>query len=647
MTIQQVARYGDWTSPITIDGVVSGSRAISTPRVAPNSGRAFYRESTPDGRGTLVEIVDDGIKEVLPAPYSVTNRVYEYGASFYDVLPDDRIIFSHSDDSVCILDPDTQHVTVLVKSPVLRYASFSAHPTLPWVLALEEDHTHDTPLEVRTYVVAINTDNGKVNRVVTGSDFYYMPRFSLDGRQLAWLQWDHPDMCFDAAELYVADWESEVESSRRLIAGRGYESVAEPRWGRDGSLFFAKEAGPWRQLFRLAPGAQEAEHICLKGLEASEFGRMGLDEGSCTFVPLSNNALIASVGHDGNRRLITVNLKTKEWRQIADDDDVCQVAGDAMARLSNTSFLVVSSGTATPTSIRKFDIARPHENKVIRKATDESYPSAFYSRGENITIRSRGYPSRPIHAFLWMPRNPSFTGPEGHLPPLIINAHGGPTSRAGSGLDLRTQYFTSRGYAFLALNYTGSTGYGRDYRNALFNGGWGVLDADDAAEFAQHLSSAGRVKPDGIAITGISAGGYNTLQVLTRHSSLFAAGLCVSGFSELELLDPKTHKLEFDYTAKLVLPRGGVDDDTKRRLYRERSTLYHADSIKSPLVLLHGRDDSVVPLEQATFMADKMKEMGKDVEIVVVDDEGHMMAQPPSVKFWLEEEEKLWRRTLL
>jgi len=328
-------------------------------------------------------------------------------------------------------------------------------------------------------------------------------------------------------------------------------------------------------------------------------------------VPLSNNALIASVGHDGDRRLITVNLKTKEWHQIADDDDVCQVSGDAMARLSDTSFLVVSSGTTTPTS------------------TDESYPPTLYSKGEHFTIQSKGSPSRPIHAFLWMPRNPDFTAPEGHLPPLIINAHGGPTGRTGSGLDLRTQYFTSRGYALLALNYTGSTGYGRAYRNALFHGGWGVLDADDAAEFAQHLASAGRVKADGIAITGISAGGYNTLQVLTRYSSLFAAGLCVSGISELERFDGKTHKLESDYSAKLLLPQGGVE------------------SIKSPLVLLHGRDDSVVPVEQATLMADKLRDMGRDVGIVVMDGEGHMMAQPPSVRLWLEEEEKLWRRTLL
>jgi len=368
---------------------------------------------------------------------------------------------------------------------------------------------------------------------------------------------------------------------------------------------------------------------------------------SCTYVPLSNNALIASVGHDGDRRLITVNLKTKEWHQIADDDDVCQVSGDAMARLSDTSFLVVSSGTTTPTSIRKFDVARPHEDKVIRKATDESYPPTLYSKGEHFTIQSKGSPSRPIHAFLWMPRNPDFTAPEGHLPPLIINAHGGPTGRTGSGLDLRTQYFTSRGYALLALNYTGSTGYGRAYRNALFHGGWGVLDADDAAEFAQHLASAGRVKADGIAITGISAGGYNTLQVLTRYSSLFAAGLCVSGISELERFDGKTHKLESDYSAKLLLPQGGVDDDVKRKLYRERSALYHVESIKSPLVLLHGRDDSVVPVEQATLMADKLRDMGRDVGIVVMDGEGHMMAQPPSVRLWLEEEEKLWRRTLL
>ncbi|KAJ6442793.1 dipeptidyl peptidase IV [Purpureocillium lavendulum] len=647
MTVKQVARYGDWKSPITVDSIVSKYRAISAPRVAFKSGRAFYRETTADDRSTIVEVIGDAISEVLPAPYSVTNRVYEYGASLYDVLADDRIIFSHSDDSVCLLDPDTQEVTVLVRSPVLRYASFSAAPTLPWVLAIEEDHAHDTPREIRNYVVAINVQSGEVRRVVTGSDFYYMPRFSLDGRQLVWMQWDHPEMCFDAAELYLAAWRDGAVANRRLVAGKGYESVGEPRWGRDGTLFFAKEAGPYRQLFRLAPGAEEAEHINLKGLENSEIGAMGLMEGSCTYVPLSNNTLVASATREGDVRLIVVNLQTNEWHQIADDDDVCQVSGDAMARLDDTSFLVVSSGAATPTSIRKFDLAQPQESKVIRKATDESYPPALYSKAEHITIQSKGSSSRSVHAFLFMPRNPDYVAPEDQRPPLIIVAHGGPTGRTGSGLDLRTQYWTSRGYALLALNYTGSTGYGRDYRNALFNGGWGALDADDAAEFAQHLASAGCVKPDGIAITGISAGGYNTLQVLTRHSSLFAAGLCVSGISELERFDGKTHKLESDYVAKLLLPKGGLDDEARRRLYRERSALYHVERIKSPLVLLHGRDDSVVPVEQATLMADKLRDIGRDVGIVVVDGEGHMMAQPPSVRLWLEEEEKLWRRTLL
>ncbi|KAF7596117.1 hypothetical protein BBP40_003379 [Aspergillus hancockii] len=608
---------------------------------------SFYRESTPDERNTIVEILEAGIKPVLPAPYSVSNRVYEYGASQYDVLPDDRLIFSHSDDTVRLVNPDTGDVTLLVQNPVLRYASFSASPSLPWVLAIEEDHTNDTPYEIENYVVAINVETGEVRRVVSGSDFYYMPRFSRDGQQVVWMEWDHPDMCFDAARLYVGGWADGSVENPRLIAGSGYDGVAEPRWGLDGSLFFAKEAGPYRQLFRLRPGTEEPELIEPKGLEKAEFGEMGLFEGSCTYVPLSKEALVASAVLCGIRQLVVIDLETTKWHAIANQENLCQINYDAMARLDSTSFLVIGSGTASPLSIRKIDVAHPQLNRVIRNASDESFPLALYSKPEAISIQSKGSPSRIIHGFLWMPHNPNFTGPNGERPPLIIVAHGGPTGHMSCGVNLRTQYWTSRGYALLGLNYTGSTGYGRDYRNALFHGGWGILDADDAAEFAQYLSSTGRVKSSGISITGISAGGYNVLQVLSRHSSLFAAGLCISGISDILRFDGRTHKLESDYTAKLLLPPGGVDQDTKERLYRERSALYHVTDITSPLVLLHGKEDSVVPYEQATLVAEELQRRGRNVGITVVEGEGHMMAQPASTRLWLEEEEKLWRRTLL
>lgn len=218
--------------------------------------------------------------DVLPGEFSVQNAVYEYGGSLYDVLPDDRIIFSHKDNTVRILDPDTQKVSLVVESPVLRYCGFSANANGPWALAIEEDHTHDTPYEIRNYIVAINTNTFEVKRIVTHADFYYLPQFSHDGTKISWLEWDHPDLLFDASKLYCAAWSSDgTISNVKLISGDNRQSVAEPRWGPDGSLFFCQELSEYRRIFRLRPGAESPEEIRLEGLDEAEFGEARLFEG--------------------------------------------------------------------------------------------------------------------------------------------------------------------------------------------------------------------------------------------------------------------------------------------------------------------------------------------------------------------------------
>ncbi len=222
-------------------------------------------------------------------------------------------------------------------------------------------------------------------------------------------------------------------------------------------------------------------------------------------------------------------------------------------------------------------------------------------------------------------------------------AHGGPTGHASPGLKIRTQYFTSRGYAVFSLNYTGSTGHGREYREALF-GKWGIADTDDAAEFASYFVDSGRVSPDGIGITGTSAGGYATLQSLVRYPRIFAAGVCISGVSDVKTLGETTHKLEATYIDKLVLPRG-TGDDEKEAIYKERSPLYHTDMIQSSLLVLHGTNDNVCPIEQARSFAEAMKEHGGDVKLIEVEGEGHGLGGCP--RLLLEEEEAMWRKTLL
>ncbi|QUC17411.1 uncharacterized protein UV8b_01652 [Ustilaginoidea virens] len=652
MTVKQLAPYGTWPSPISVDAVIHKTRNLTSPRVSRRTGRAYFVESTSQGRQTIIEVTRGGsLRDVLPDEYSVQNRVYEYGGSKYDVLPDGRIIFSNRDDTVRLVDPDTGDVSLVLASPASRYSSFCSSSTAPRVLAIEEDHTFDEPSRVRNYLVAINVRTGAAKRVAAGADFYFIPQCSWDGTRVSWVEWNHPDLPFTAGRLFVADWAADgtVENAR-LVAGDQRESVAEPRWGPDGSLFFAKEEGPYRKIYRLRPGAESQEEIRLPGLDDAEFGEAGLGEGSRTFVPLSKDVLAASAVTRGVGRLIAIDVTTGSWHYLIGPDQLCHMSGDAMARLDDASVMVIGSGTGSHQAVHVIKVADARGNKVVRESTDEHFPALCYSRPEPLRIRSAGTTRRRhIHGFLWMPRNARFAAPPSDLPPLIVSVHGGPTGRAGSGLDLRTQFFTSRGYALLQLNYTGSTGHGRECRESLF-GRWGVVDADDVVEAARHLASRGRVKHGAVGVTGASAGGYTALQCLSRHAGSFAAGVCVCGISDLESLGRATHKLESHYTELLVLGDGagaGAGADEKRRIYRDRSAVHRAGAVTAPLLLLHGQADTVVPVEQARVMAAALRALGRDVDIVEVAGEGHTFAKPSSAEVWLVEEERWWREKLL
>ncbi|PHH82211.1 hypothetical protein CDD82_6698 [Ophiocordyceps australis] len=634
-----VAPHGKWPSPISVASVVQVG-SLSTPRVS-RGGRIFFREAGLDGRSRIVEATETGIGEALPAPYSADNRVYEYGGALFDVLPDSRLVLSNSDDSVCIVDPHGQRVSVLVPaSSRLRYASFSASATSPWVLAIEEAHAETAqPADVRHRIVALNVDTAKVKPVVEGADFYYQPRFSADGARLCWLEWNRPDLPFDAAKLYVAEWRPHDGQvcDTRLVAGGSGQSVAEPCWGPDGTLFFAMEQGPYRQLYSLAAGSASPAAIPLKGLEEAEH----------TIQPLSKHTLVAAPFTNGVQQLIAIDLDTYKWHRLADMETICYIRDDSMARHSDSSLIVVGGGTMSSPAVWKIDLHKPSTIKALRKATEHHFPTSLFSTPELINMEPKTPKEQGIRGFLWMPHNPDYTAAPDELPPLIIRVHGGPTDVKGCGVDLRTQYFTTRGYAVLGLNYHGSAGYGRDYRNALF-GQWGVLDADDAGHCAQQLASTGRVRKGGIGITGLSAGGYNTLQSIVRHASSFAGAICVSGPCELSKFAATTHKLEMDYTPALALEcPESIDEEHRERVYRERSPLYHTDKIKTPLLMLHGRADTVVVEDQARMMTEKLKAQGADVELVLVEGDGHKLDKPSSVQLRLELEEKMWSETLL
>lgn len=585
----------------------------------------------------------------MPYKYECANTVYNYGGSTLDCLPDGRIIFSNVDDTVKVLNPNTGEVTDLTGNSHLRYSDFSANDTNAWVVANEEDHAVDTPEGTRNRVVVINSETGKVNRVVDGPDFVWVPQFSHDGTKIAWLEWDHPDMPWYGMRLFWASFNPEDGTlyAKHLVIGGLLTCVVEPQWGPDGSLFFALEnESNYRQLYQLKPGSRNARKITGKGLENAEFGELRWMQGARTYAPLSSKTVAATAYFNGLSQFIAIDLETLEWRRIADDSEANQIAYDSTVRLNDHSVVGIFAGERSVSSVRIIDTEDASRNKLIRSASELVLPNDLISEPKLIHVSAPTESKRDIFGFLWLPKNPSFTGPEGTLPPLILNTHGGPTGHFSAGLLLKTQYFTSRGYAVMLLNYTGSTGHGRNYRQGLW-GNWGLVDAADAAYMAEHLVKEKLVREGSLGCTGLSAGGYNTLQSITRHPKTWAGAVDVSGICALEGFNSGTHKLEWNYTDALVIDTDGVSDGDKLKVYRERSALYHPEKVQTPLLILHGKDDTVVPLNQATDMAEALERLGKEVKLVEVDDDGHMLAKPPSAHIWLDEEEKWWRKTLL
>ena len=363
------------------------------------------------------------------------------------------------------------------------------------------------------------------------------------------------------------------------------------------------------------------------------------------YAPLSADVVLATPITNGTSKVVRIDIPSRTWTQVVDSDTISQVLGNSVCRVDSKSALVVGLGAVKSSALHLIDTSDPSHNREVRTSSEDAIPSDYISRPETIHIHSKGSPARPIYGFLWMPRNPKFSAPTESPPPLIIRTHGGPTSHTGGVVLMSVQYYTSRGYAFLEVNYTGSTGHGRDYRQRLL-GNWGIVDRDDVMEMAEHLIAQGRVGK--VGITGGSAGGYATLQTLTEYSDRFAGGVCVAGVSDLSGLDRATHKVESDYLPSLVLkdPKNTTEEE-KEMVYRERSALYRSDHITSPLLLIHGEEDPVVPVDQARSIAAAMEKNNAEVKLVTVPGEGHMFQKPASQVLEVEETEKWWKKTLL
>ena len=613
------APYGSWKSPVTSDLV--SSRVIGFDRQVEVDGNDIYWvEMRPEegGRYVIVRRSPDGrVVDVTPEPLNVRTRVHEYGGGAYKVYRG-TVYFSNFEDQRLYRQPPNSIPGPITPEGKIRYADGVIDHRRNRMICVCEDHTN-SDREAKNYLAAISVDgSGRFQKLISGNDFYSSPRINPDGSMLAWLTWNHPNMPWDYTELWVGENRDDGSIANPVqIAGGKDESICQPQYSPDGVLYFISERTGWWNLYRWKDGSIEA--LC--PMEA-EFGAPHWVFGISTYA-FESGRLICSYLKDGSSHLASLNPATHELKDISVPyTSISGVQG-------GPGFAVLLTGSPTKAeSIVRLEMAND-KLETLGRSTQVTVPPDYLSLPEAIEFPTEG--GLTSHALYYRPKNGDYVGPDGERPPLIVVSHGGPTSAASSTLNLSIQFWTSRGFAVADVDYGGSTGYGRAYRQRL-DGRWGIVDVDDCVNCARYLIKRGEVDEEHTAIRGGSAGGYTTLAALTFRD-VFRAGASYYGVSDLEALARDTHKFESRYLNRIVGPYPG-----RRDLYLERSPINHVERLSCPVIFFQGDEDKVVPPDQAEVMVNALRRKKIPSAYILFHGEQHGFRKAQSIKRALDAE---------
>jgi dipeptidyl aminopeptidase/acylaminoacyl peptidase len=610
--------YGAWRSPITAELVTAAQVGLGQPAL--DRGVVYWSEARPQeaGRIALVAQGPDGRADVTPASFNVRTRVHEYGGGAWLVRDGVIVAANFADQRLYRLFPAKPPVALTPESDrQLRYADLEPDPGRGRILAVREDHRGGG--EAVNSIVALGLDGEDPGRVLaSGHDFFSSPRLSADGRRLAWLSWDHPDMPWDSTRLWTAAIADDGGlTGVRQIAGGARESIVQPAWSPDGQLYYVSDRSGWWNIFRASDGGGEA--VCPM---SAEFGGAAWSFGSRWYDFLGPESLLACYTQDGLCHLARIEIGSGRLTRL--DLPYTSFSGIAV---EGGRAVFRAGGPDRPAAIVQLD---PSSGAVTELCTAGEVPvdASYLARPQAIAFASGG---ATAHAIYYPPTNPDFTAPAGERPPLIVKSHGGPTGSTSSELRLSNQFWTSRGFGLCDVNYGGSTGYGRPYRERL-NGRWGEVDVEDCLNAARFLVADGKADPDRLAITGGSAGGYTTLCALTFHD-LFRAGASHYGVSDLEALARDTHKFESRYLDRLVGPYPEA-----AALYRARSPIHHVDRLSCACIFFQGLEDAVVPPDQAETMVAALRRKGLPVAYLAFAGEQHGFRQAQTIQTVLRAE---------
>lgn len=618
--------YGTWASPLSAQNVASA--IIGFQDIVVDSQDIYWSEMRPQEKGRYVIVKKSPQAEavdILPAPWNARTRVHEYGGAAFTVHQG-IIYFSHYVDQRIYQFTPGQTPKPLTPEGI----RFAECQVTQWgMLAIGESDAGTG--EPENFLALINLQTGTVKKLHTGFDFYAAPAISADGTQLAWIAWNHPNMPWDNTTLWVADiLENNLSHIRQIDAQVTQQSFYQPQWHpKENILYVVSDKSNWWNLYQV-----EGQALNPVFTIESEIGTAMWTFGRSSWAFYEDGILCYFPDATGKNQLhLLKNNHTIQYALPYTSYSQIRIIKNPSEK--SEKIVCIAGASDKPTAIIAFTPDKPVE--ILRENTALQFDTAYLSKAQHITFPSKN--NRQAHAYYYAPANKDYQDAPGKLPPLIVKSHGGPTANCGCDLNLEIQYWTSRGYAFVDVNYGGSTGYGRKYRHSL-NKNWGIVDVEDCEAAAQYLVSQHKAAPDKLAITGGSAGGYTTLAALT-FTQTFHVGASHYGVSDCGALATDTHKFESRYLDNLIGPY-----PQEKALYEARSPIFHVEKLTSPIIFFQGKEDKIVPPDQAEKMYTALQTKGISTALFLFDGEQHGFRNAENRITVLIEQEKFFRAVL-
>ena len=617
---KQKLAFGSWESTITTDLILNNSVSLGEISLFGDDIYWVEMRANEGGRYVVVKQTIDGKKtDAIPSGYNARTRVHEYGGGSY-LVTNRGVVFSNFDDQSLYLVDANNVCKKLTIQEDCRYADIIYDKYRERLICIREDHSERAKEAVSSIIAVSLLESGNEIILQCGADFYSNPRLSNDGQKLCWISWFHPNMPWDNTSLFTSEINDvgQIGKASLVAGGDINESVCQPSWSFDDILYFISDKNNWWNLYRLGENGIE----CIIKLDA-EFAvpQWSFRESNYDFIDY--NSIISIYRQQGLAYIAIINTDKKTFETLS----LSYTEIESLVCKKNKAYFLGSSPTEFK-SIIEYDIEKKIVN-VIQKSNAICLDKEYISVGESISFPVDE--NKHAHAVFYRPQNRYYTGLDDEKPPLVVMSHGGPTGESHNGLKMVVQFFSSRGFAVLDVNYGGSSGYGREYRRRL-NGNWGIVDVNDCSKAALYVAEEGWVDKDRLAIRGGSAGGFTTLAALA-YTDVFKAGASHYGVSDLEALTKETHKFESRYLDTLI----GAYPETQE-IYKERSPVNSVDRLSCPVIFFQGLEDKIVLPNQAELMVDALKLKGIPVVYIAYEGEQHGFRQAKNIKRTLESE---------